>query len=93
MAITAGVPGLVLFGVLFLVNLFLIGTGSSGAVPFGTFVALGLMWVLIDVPLSVVGGWIGIRHGVSTLHHEFPPDRRNTNPCFSCRRRCGIPAE
>jgi len=65
MAITAAVPGLVLFGVLFLLNLFLIGTGSSGAVPFGTFVALGALWLLIDVPVTVIGAWIGIRHGVS----------------------------
>lgn len=71
MAVTAGVPGVVLFGVLFLVNLFLIGTGSSGAVPFGTFVALGLLWVLVDVPLSIVGGWIGIRHGVSTSFSQL----------------------
>lgn len=54
------IPGLI-FGVFFLLNLFVWAKGSSGAVPFGTMLALLLIWFVISVPLSVVGSWIGFR--------------------------------
>ena len=54
------VPGLV-FGTFFLLNLFLWGRGSSGAVPFTTMLALVGIWFLISVPLSVLGSWLGFK--------------------------------
>ncbi|KAJ5730652.1 uncharacterized protein N7483_005160 [Penicillium malachiteum] len=53
-------PGFI-FGLFFLLNLFVWAKGSSGAVPFGTMVALVLIWFVISVPLSVAGSWVGFR--------------------------------
>ncbi len=50
---------------MFMVNLFLWGSQSSGAVPFGTMLAIVAMWFLISVPLTVGGYFLGMRHGVS----------------------------
>lgn len=57
------VPGFI-FGVFFLLNLFVWAKGSSGAVPFGTMLALVLIWFVISVPLSVVGSWVGFKQRV-----------------------------
>ncbi|OOG00370.1 hypothetical protein ASPCADRAFT_202235 [Aspergillus carbonarius ITEM 5010] len=54
------VPALI-FGVFFLLNLFVWAKGSSGAVPFGTMLALVLIWFVISVPLSVAGSWLGFK--------------------------------
>ncbi|PWY88246.1 hypothetical protein BO70DRAFT_178044 [Aspergillus heteromorphus CBS 117.55] len=54
------VPGFI-FGVFFLLNLFVWAKGSSGAVPFGTMLALVLIWFVISVPLSVAGSWLGFK--------------------------------
>lgn len=54
-----------LFAFLHLLNFFLIGLGSAGAVPFGTFAAIALLWFGIHVPLTIIGGWIGVKRGVS----------------------------
>lgn len=60
------VPG-VIFGSFFLLNLFVWAKGSSGAVPFGTMLALILIWFAISVPLSFVGSWLGFRQRVGTV--------------------------
>ncbi|KAE8393484.1 hypothetical protein ETB97_005875 [Aspergillus alliaceus] len=54
------VPGLI-FGTFFLLNLFVWAKGSSGAVPFGTMLALVAIWFVISVPLSVAGSWLGFK--------------------------------
>ncbi|KAJ6157955.1 hypothetical protein N7470_005547 [Penicillium chermesinum] len=54
------IPG-VIFATFFLLNLFVWAKGSSGAVPFGTMLALVLIWFVISVPLSVAGSWFGFR--------------------------------
>ncbi|KAA8649540.1 hypothetical protein EYZ11_004855 [Aspergillus tanneri] len=54
------VPGLI-FCVFFLLNLFVWGKGSSGAVPFTTMLALVLIWFVISVPLSFAGSWLGFK--------------------------------
>ncbi|SJX62239.1 related to endosomal protein EMP70 precursor [Sporisorium reilianum f. sp. reilianum] len=55
-------PSLV-FSMVLLLNFFLIFSGSSGAVPFGTLLALVSLWFLINVPLTLVGAMLGIRSG------------------------------
>ena len=60
------VPGLV-FGTFFLLNLFLWGRASSGAVPFPTMLAIVGIWFLISVPLSFVGSWLGFKQPVRPL--------------------------
>ena len=42
-------------------NFFLIGSHSSGAVPFGTMFVLLSLWAVISMPLSVVGSYFGFR--------------------------------
>ena len=54
------VPAIV-FGVFFFLNLFVFFQGSSGAVPFGTMLALVCIWFVISVPLSAAGSWRGFR--------------------------------
>lgn len=44
-----------------MLNFFLIGMKASGAVPFGTMVAIVSIWFLIALPLSVVGSYFGFR--------------------------------
>lgn len=60
------IPG-VIFGTFFFLNLFVWAKGSSGAVPFGTMLALVLIWFVISVPLSVVGSWIGFKQSVGHM--------------------------
>ena len=53
-------PGVV-FVIFFVLNLFVWSTGSSGAVPFLTLVALALMWLGISTPLAFVGAYFGLK--------------------------------
>lgn len=54
------IPGIV-FGAFFFLNFFLAFQRSSGAVPFGTMIALIGIWFVISVPLSFAGSWFGFR--------------------------------
>lgn len=65
----------ILFATLNLLNFFLIGAGSSGAVPFGTFLSIILLWIGVAVPLTVGGSLLGIKRGA--IPH---PVRVNTIP-------------
>ena len=58
------VPGII-FAVFFFLNFFLIANQSSGAVPFGTMLAVIAIWFMISIPLSVVGSWAGFKQPVS----------------------------
>jgi transmembrane 9 superfamily protein 2/4 len=60
-------PGTV-FTVFFILNLFLWGEKSSGAVPFGTMFALLVLWFGISVPLVFLGSYFGYRK----KNVEFP---------------------
>lgn len=51
-------PGL-LFGLLFVLNLFVWAQASSTAIPFGTLIAILLLWLCIQVPLVYIGSWYG----------------------------------
>ena len=51
-------PGL-LFGTVFVLNLFVWSQASSTALPFGTLIALVVLWLLIQLPLVHVGSWYG----------------------------------
>ncbi|ESO83706.1 hypothetical protein LOTGIDRAFT_61048, partial [Lottia gigantea] len=53
-------PGMV-FGVCFLINFFLWGKHSSGAVPFTTMLALLCLWFGISTPLVYLGFYFGFR--------------------------------
>lgn len=67
-------PGIV-FVLFFLLNFFIWGKHSSGAVPFGTMFALLCIWFLISFPLVWVGVWLGFKRSVSD-----PPVKTNMVP-------------
>jgi len=67
-------PG-VIFTIFFVLNLFIWGQKSSGAVPFGTLMALVAMWFGISVPLVFFGAFFGYRKEL-----EQPPVRTNQIP-------------
>lgn len=54
------VPGII-FGIFLCLNFFLVYSGFSGAVPFGTMLAVVAIWLLISVPLSAAGSFLGSR--------------------------------
>jgi transmembrane 9 superfamily member 2/4 len=74
------VPGL-LFAILFVLNLFVWAQSSSNAIPFGTLVALLVLWLLVQLPLVYVGAWVGHhRHGAwdhpvrpTIIARQIPP--------------------
>ena len=53
-------PGIT-FLVFFMLNFFIWGKGSSGAVPFGTFFLLLCIWFLLSFPLVWLGIWLGYK--------------------------------
>ena len=67
-------PGIT-FGIFFVLNLFIWGQASSGAVPFGTMFALLCIWFLISFPLVWVGVWLGYRRVL-----KDPPVKTNMVP-------------
>lgn len=58
------VPALLLAVVLFL-NFFVWAKASSSALPLGTIVVLLLLFVLIELPLGIIGGYYGNRKQLS----------------------------
>eukprot|EP00177_Eucheuma_denticulatum_P002581 GFKZ01004638.1.p1 GENE.GFKZ01004638.1~~GFKZ01004638.1.p1 ORF type:complete len:632 (-),score=67.55 GFKZ01004638.1:945-2840(-) len=56
------------FAVFFALNFLLWVSGSTGAVPFLTFLLLVLMWFGISVPLNVIGAFAGYKQKA----YEFP---------------------
>ncbi|KAJ3102717.1 hypothetical protein HDU97_000330 [Phlyctochytrium planicorne] len=53
-------PG-VLFSIFIVLNFFLIAANSSGAVPFGSMIALIALWFLISAPLCFIGAYFGFK--------------------------------
>ncbi|WVW86608.1 hypothetical protein I302_108661 [Kwoniella bestiolae CBS 10118] len=87
MILTTVLFPIVIFSVIGLLNLFLVFSGSSGAVPFGTILAILLLWFLISVPLSVAGYFYGMKHGsfsnptkTSSIPRQIPPCPWYLNP-------------
>merc|ERR1712194_528388 len=61
-----GYPGTV-FVIFFVLNLFIWGTKSSGAVPFTTMFALLVLWFGISVPLVFLGAFFGYKKAPMSL--------------------------
>ncbi|PVD23032.1 hypothetical protein C0Q70_16294 [Pomacea canaliculata] len=79
-------PG-IMFGVCFLLNFFIWGKHSSGAVPFTTMLALLCMWFGISLPLVFLGFYFGFRktpyeHPVRTnqIPRQVPEQTWYMNP-------------
>ncbi|XP_071835822.1 transmembrane 9 superfamily member 4-like isoform X2 [Apostichopus japonicus] len=82
-------PG-IMFGIAFLLNFFIWGKQSSGAVPFTTLVALLCMWFGISLPLVLLGFYFGFRkqpyeHPVRTnqIPRQVPEQVWYMNPMLS----------
>jgi len=82
-------PGII-FGISFVLNFFIWGKHSSGAVPFGTMVALLCMWFGISLPLVFLGYYFGFRKGpyghpvrTNQIPRQVPEQAWYLNPFFS----------
>ncbi|MBW0517342.1 hypothetical protein O181_057057 [Austropuccinia psidii MF-1] len=80
MILTACLFPTILFTVLNFLNFFLVASGAAGAVPFGSMLAVVLMWFLISLPLTVVGSIMASRKGtlsipvrVNQIPRQIPP--------------------
>ena len=69
------VPGL-LFATVFILNLFVWIQASSTALPFGTLIALVLLWLFVQLPLVYAGSWFGFERMGAYTH----PIRANAIP-------------
>jgi len=59
MALTALLFPAICVSIAFLLNFIAIGYGSLAAIPFGTMVAVTLIWVFVSLPLTLVGTIVG----------------------------------
>ncbi|CAL1706851.1 unnamed protein product [Somion occarium] len=85
--LTATILPTIVFGVVFLLDLFLLSAGSSGAVPFGTILLIVVLWFGISAPLSAIGSYFGSKHGaithpvrVNPIPRQIPPTPRYLQP-------------
>ncbi|KAI0789132.1 Nonaspanin TM9SF [Abortiporus biennis] len=85
--LTATILPTVVFGIVFLLDLFLITAGSSGAVPFGTMALIVVLWFGISAPLSAIGSYYGSKHGaithpvrVNPIPRQIPPTPKYLKP-------------
>nr|GEY04715.1 transmembrane 9 superfamily member 11 [Tanacetum cinerariifolium] len=60
-------PG-ISFSILTIINSLLWGSGSTGAIPFTTFLVLILLWFGISLPLTLIGGFMATK----APYLEFP---------------------
>ncbi|TYI77004.1 hypothetical protein E1A91_D06G115900v1 [Gossypium mustelinum] len=79
-----------IFSIFFVLNALIWGQKSSGAVPFGTMIALVLLWFGISVPLVFIGSHIGIQKPTiqdpvktSKIPRQIPEQAWYMNPTFS----------
>lgn len=80
LVMTATVFPAIVFTLIGVLNIWLVFAHASGAVPFGTILAILLLWFLISVPLSVAGYFLGMKHGglgtstrVNSIPRQIPP--------------------
>jgi transmembrane 9 superfamily protein 2/4 len=76
-----------IFAIVFLLNLFLLSAGSSGAVPFGTMLLIIVLWFGISAPLSAIGSYFGYKIGavrhpvrVNQIPRQIPPGPKYLKP-------------
>ncbi|GAA0142800.1 transporter [Lithospermum erythrorhizon] len=82
-------PG-ILFAVFFILNAVIWGEKSSGAIPFGTMVALVCLWFGISVPLVFVGSYLGYKKAAvedpvktNKIPRQVPEQAWYMKPAFS----------
>ncbi|KAJ2654569.1 hypothetical protein IWW48_006027 [Coemansia sp. RSA 1200] len=60
-AMTATLVPVALLAVELVLNMFLWYRASSAAMPLSTIVLLFVLWLLVELPLTLLGGWVGFR--------------------------------
>jgi transmembrane 9 superfamily protein 2/4 len=82
-------PGIV-FIIFFILNMFIWGQKSSGAVPFSILITLMAMWFCISVPLVFLGSYFGFKKPVpenpvrtNQIPRQIPEQVWYMNPLFS----------
>jgi len=80
----------IIFSIFFVLNFFVWGEKSSGAVPFGTMFALLVLWFGISVPLVFLGAYFGYRRKaletpvrVNQIPRQIPDQVWYMKPAFS----------
>jgi transmembrane 9 superfamily protein 2/4 len=83
-------PG-ILFAVFFVLDLLVWGQKSSGAVPFGTLVAICFLWFGVSVPLVFVGSYYGFKKPAdedpvrtNKIPRQVPEQPWYMHPAFAC---------
>merc|ERR1719333_1111569 len=83
-------PG-IFFMIFFVLNLFIWGQKSSGAVPFTTMVAMICLWFGISVPLVFLGSYFGFRKAAielpvrtNQIPRQIPAQPWFIQPIFTC---------
>jgi transmembrane 9 superfamily protein 2/4 len=83
-------PGVV-FGMFFILDLALWAEKSSGAVPFGTLLALCFLWIGVSVPLVFVGSYYGFKQPApdepvrtNKIPRQIPEQPWYMHPVLSC---------
>merc|ERR1719195_2410872 len=78
------------FTIFFILNLFIWGTQSSGAVPFATMFALLVLWFGISVPLVFLGAFFGFKKEpvplpvrTNQIPRQIPEQPWYMQACFS----------
>jgi len=82
-------PGLA-FSIFLIINLFIRGEKSSGAVPFGTLIGIVALWFGISVPLCFFGSYFGYKKPVpdqpvrtNQIPRQIPEQVWYMSPIFS----------
>lgn len=55
-----------IFTIVLILNLFVWAKDSSTALPFGTIMALFLLFLLLEIPLSILGGYVSSKRNISS---------------------------
>lgn len=83
-------PG-VIFAMFFILDLLVWGQKSSGAVPFGTLLAICFLWFGVSVPLVFVGSYFGFKKPApedpvrtNKIPRQIPEQPWYMHPVFSC---------
>jgi transmembrane 9 superfamily protein 2/4 len=83
-------PGVV-FSMFFVLDLLVWGQKSSGAVPFGTLVAICFLWFGVSVPLVFVGSYFGFKKPApedpvrtNKIPRQIPEQPWYMHPVLSC---------
>eukprot|EP01026_Neomeris_dumetosa_P009367 TRINITY_DN13145_c0_g2_i1.p1 TRINITY_DN13145_c0_g2~~TRINITY_DN13145_c0_g2_i1.p1 ORF type:complete len:529 (-),score=21.65 TRINITY_DN13145_c0_g2_i1:363-1949(-) len=80
------VPG-VLITIVIILNMLIVGTGSTGAIPAGYFFGLLFLWMILSCPLAFFGGFAATQISIvsppvktNQIPRHIPPPSMEANP-------------